>query len=82
MPAPTPVRKARAAKAVVIVAVLTFALAMIAWRCGVFGPDPARPDPAAPPAIVETPEQKTTREEIEQAIHTTEARGDAPTGSS
>jgi hypothetical protein len=77
-----PVKKSNTGKLVFVVLALSFASVMLAWQFGLFGGGSAKPDPKAPPAVVETKEEKVERENVEETIKTYNDENDVtPTGS-
>lgn len=78
-----PAKKSNTGKLVFVVVALVLASTSIAWQFGVFGgSNSTKPDPNAPPAVVEDAEEKAEREQIEDAIKSyNDANGDAPAGS-
>lgn len=78
-----PVKKSNTGKLVFVVVALALASVSIAWQFGLFGGgNTAKPDPTAPPAVVEDEAAKTEREQIEENVKTyNDENGETPAGS-
>jgi hypothetical protein len=77
-----PVKKSNTGKLIFVAVALALASVSIAWQFGLFGGDSSKPDPSAPPAVVETAEEKEERLEIEEKVKGyMDEMGEAPAGS-